>query len=164
MIAPRVALELTIRLKPDSALGVRLATSMMQSRTTLIASNCFRERDVVVYRFICEKPEEAAFWLREEGFVAERNAVVLVDLGDEIRASQRLVRLLTATQITVLYVYSSITAHGQTVAVFKTNHDAEALRLIQNHSFTRPALAGSADNGHSPNQRLFTKAQPRAAC
>src|SRR5437867_2657823 len=129
MMRSRTVIELTVRFKLDSALAVRLTASVMRSGATLVASNCYRERDTLVYRLISEKPAETDFWLREAGFISRWETVVLVDLGEDVRAVQRLGGLLATAGISVLYSYSSIEAGGHTVVVFKTVNDAQALQL-----------------------------------
>ena len=104
----------------------------------------YNDRDRMVMLLVTEDPSRAKQALEDAGFDCTANPVVVVGLENRIGAIDRLGLHLQDAGINVLRSYASYGNPQEVCAVFKTQDDARAVKVLQ-------AGLGTATHSHLEN-------------
>ena len=130
--------ELAVRIGNQPGDLARLLSTITEAGVNILAYCAYSERDEGVVQLVTENPVQTKIALEANGYVCHMNDVVLVRAADQMGAAAILGTHLGRAGVNIIYSYAS--SNGDNFhAVFKTNNDEEALRVL-----TGVALADTA--------------------
>ena len=123
--------ELTIPI--ENTLGAEeLVLSTVTEQGANVRALCsYNDRDRTMLFLVAEDSPRAKRALEDAGFDCSANPVVVVGLENRIGAIDQLGLHLHDAGINVLHSYASYAKHDEAFAVFKTQDDARAIKILQ---------------------------------
>jgi hypothetical protein len=130
MAHARCETELKVRIGHRPGDLARLLSSISARRINVLAYCAYSERDEGVVLLVTEDPGRTQQALADAGYPCRLNSVILVHARDKVGAAAALGAHLGRAGINILYSYASSTGDAAFHAVFKTDNDEAALRVL----------------------------------
>ena len=130
--AVRTEMELRVAFRDESGKLSQILKTLKQAGGQLYGHLVYRLEDETIGLFVCEKPEDAALALGEQGLAPETETVVLLHTENRPGALGHLVRALEAERIGIGYSYATSTA-TELYVVFRTDDNAKAEDVLRSY-------------------------------
>jgi hypothetical protein len=132
MATPRKESELAVRIGNHPGELARLLSAVSNAGVNILAYCAYSERNQSVVLLVTGNSPLAQQALESRGYVCQRNRVVLAGAVDRVGAAAAMGSCLGAAGINILYSYASSGGAKEFYAVFKTDNDDDAIRVLKN--------------------------------
>jgi len=131
MAHARHVIELAVRIGNRPGELAKLWSAISQVGLNILAYCAYSDRSEGVVLFVTEDAPTTRRALETAGYDCKENPVVLVSAVDHVGAVAALGACLGAAGINILYSYASSSGTNRFHAVFKTDDDTAAIRLLE---------------------------------
>ena len=99
----------------------------------IIASTISDTQDFGIYRIICDDPDRAFIFMKEQGVSVTLTDVFAIQLDDKPGEAARVLSLFAQADISIAYMYSFLLS-GKGILVFRTSDTEKTKQVIQEKS------------------------------
>ncbi len=131
MIKARITSEYHLRVGDNVGAGADVFRQLRDAGVCVVATCCYRIGGQAHLSFVPGTPHEASKVLKEEGFEAGTEEVLLVELNDEPGAFSQVLDAIAALGVQASSAYVTPTAEGMGLAVIKTDDNAKVLAAFE---------------------------------
>jgi len=130
-VAVRKEIEITVRVQNEPGVLARLFATAASCGNEILACNSYSNGKWAVVLLVTDNPDRTERALQDEGFEYGADSVVLVSAPESLACTILLTAKLRAAGIGILYSYMSWFEPHNVRAVFKTQDDALAMRVLE---------------------------------
>jgi hypothetical protein len=134
MASARKEMELAVHIGNHPGELAKLLSSISGVGINVLAYCAYSEREQGTVLLVTNDLARTRRTLESNGYACKANPVVLVTEADHVGAVAALGACLGAAGINILYSYASSSGADEFYAVFKTDNDDEAIRLLSPRS------------------------------
>lgn len=97
---------------------------------------CFDTPEFAIFRMVCDAPDNAAKILDAAGYMNRITRVIVVDLKDEIGGLDELLGILSDSNVSLNYIYTSFHRENQVPVVIMHSEDISVTEsIVKNNGF-----------------------------